>query len=411
MNLTAVALALTTVNGAPGAPPNPVVILSAETPSHAVPAQAPQPADLPTPSAPTSVDATATTDPAPLPVPATAAPDAAPILPLSLPAEAGAPAQPPVQLPAQPIDPDAVATDDSAASSDEDDLHEIIVGGSFEATPGDPLEQLNAESFEIVQAIDGAVVEPVAKAYNKGLPKPVRQGLRNFFSNLDEPFVFAAFLLQLKPHSAVKTAARFAINSTLGLAGIIDVAKRKPFDLPYRPNGLANTLGYYGVGPGPYFYLPLIGPTTLRDLLGDTVEVIVQPLAIGGVFTDPVVTGSATVLDQLGERAAFDERINKIRKDDDPYATYRDLYLKQRQAEIDALHGRVTSDVVPVYGPGLRAADNKADKQKVDAPVEVEVEPAEVRPAEVEPLDIEPAEPAPAPVTSEQGATEVVPAD
>lgn len=392
MNLTAVALALTTASGTLGTSPNPAVVLNAETPSQTVSAQAPQPADLPTPATPTTVDAPVAIDPASSPVPLTAAPDGAPTLPLPSPVEAGAPAQPP----AQPIDSDVAATEDSAPSSDEDDPHEIVVGGSFESTPGDPLEQLNAESFEVVQAIDGAVVEPVAKAYNKGLPKPIRQGLRNFFSNLDEPFVFAAFVLQLKPLSAAKTAGRFAINSTLGLAGVIDVAKRKPFNLPYRPNGLANTLGYYGVGPGPYFYLPIVGPTTLRDLLGNTVEIIVQPLAIGGPLTDPVVSGSTTVLDQLGERAAFDERINQIHKEDDPYAAYRDLYLKQRQAEIDALHGRVTSDVVPVYGPGLRTAGGKADKQEVDAP------------SEVEPLGVEPIEPALAPVSSEQGAPEAV---
>src|SRR3546814_16310736 len=77
-------------------------------------------------------------------------------------------------------------------------------------------------------------------------------------------------MLQFKPGKAMETAGRFTINTTLGVAGLFDVAKRKPFFLPYRPNGLANVLGYYGVGPGPYLSLPIAGPPTLRDITGDT---------------------------------------------------------------------------------------------------------------------------------------------
>lgn len=382
MSLTAVAVGIMLANAPLGA--SAADSLHAETPDHAVLAQVSQAASPPSPSVLTSADAIATTAPAPSPVlPTTASADAATPPPAS-PTEA-----------VEPVQPIATDTADASAQSPVDDEQsEIVVSGSFESTPGDPLEQFNAESFEILQSIDGAVVEPVAKAYNKGLPKPVRQGLRNFFSNLDEPFVFAAYVLQLKPHSAVRTAARFAINSTLGLAGVVDVAKRKPFNLPYKPNGLANTLGYYGVGPGPYFYLPIVGPTTLRDLVGDSVEIFVRPIAIGGPLLDPAVSTTTTVLDQLGERAAFDETINQIHKQDDPYGTYRDLYLKQRQAEIDALHGRVTTDVVPVYGPGMRTAGGKDKEKKVDAQ------------PEVKPQTNEQIVPAPEPATQELETTD-----
>lgn len=237
---------------------------------------------------------------------------------------------------------------------------DIVVTGEKGAPPGDPLEKLNAQSFEAVQSVDKAVVEPVAKAYNKGLPRPVRKGLRNFFSNIGEPIVFAAYLLQFKPGKAAETAGRFGINSTLGLFGFVDVAKRKPFNLPYRNNGLANTLGYYGIGPGPYMYLPIVGPTTLRDIIGDTVDKMILPMAVGAPFNKPAVVIPATVLNQLGERAAFDETIQAIRKEDDPYTVYKTLYLKQRQAEIDALHGRAPAEpVVPIYGEGLRTPGKK----------------------------------------------------
>ncbi|SEQ46234.1 MlaA family lipoprotein [Sphingobium sp. YR768] len=243
-----------------------------------------------------------------------------------------------------------------------DQPQDIVVTGEKGAPKGDPLEQLNAKSFEAVQSVDKAVVEPVAKAYNKGLPRPVRKGLRNFFSNLGEPIVFAAYLLQFKPGKAAETAGRFGVNSTLGFLGLFDVAKRKPFYLPHRDNGLANTLGYYGVGPGPYMYLPIVGPTTLRDIIGDTVDKMILPFAVGKPFNTPTYVIPATVLNQLGERAAFDETIQEIRKEDDPYTVYKNLYMKQRKAEIEALHGRVSDEpVVPIYGermptPGKKGA-------------------------------------------------------
>ncbi|HKY80908.1 MAG TPA: VacJ family lipoprotein [Sphingobium sp.] len=264
--------------------------------------------------------------------------------------DASPPEQPPVIDVASAA---AVLTATSAPPSTngaEEQPHDIVVTGAERAPPSDPFENLNAKSFEAVQSVDKAVVEPVAKAYNKGLPKPVRKGFRNFFANLQEPVVFAAYMLQLKPGKAMETAGRFTINTTLGVAGIFDVAKRKPFFLPYRPNGLANVLGYYGVGPGPYMYLPIVGPTTLRDIIGDTVDKMAVPFLIGQPFTKPAYVIPATILNQLGERAAFDDTVQQIRNADDPYAAYRELYLKQRKAEIEALHGRTSDDVVPVYG-------------------------------------------------------------
>ena len=128
---------------------------------------------------------------------------------------------------------------------------EIVVTAEPGPPPGDPLQQLNIESFEVVQEMDEAVVAPVARAYEKAAPRGVRKALRNFFHNLREPIAAVNFLLQLKIGKAVETVGRFGINSTIGLAGFIDVAKKKPFNLPRRPNGFANTLGFYGVKPGP----------------------------------------------------------------------------------------------------------------------------------------------------------------
>lgn len=284
---------------------------------------------------------------------ADAAPQSAPAAPAAVAPAANPPqaASETVVIPPPPVLPNLPATAlDAPAASQQGD---IVVTGHTRPPPGDPLERLNEKSFQTVQAVDKAVVEPVAKAYKKGLPKPVRKGLRNFFSNLQEPVVFLAYMLQFKPGKAAETVGRFTINTTLGVGGLFDVAKRKPFFLPYRPNGLANVLGYYGVGPGPYMYLPIVGPTTLRDIVGDTVDKLVVPFAVGKPLTDPAFVIPATILNQLGERAAFDETIQQIRDEANPYAVYRELYLKQRKAEIEALHGRTAGDVTPVYGPAM----------------------------------------------------------
>ncbi|HEX7782430.1 MAG TPA: VacJ family lipoprotein [Sphingobium sp.] len=302
--------------------------------------------------------------------PSTSLPDSAPALPVApitwaaTDNQAGVDrpgTQPPSSAPPSAIipPPPVSAPPASAPPPAADTQDDIVVTGREGAPPGDPLEKINAQSFKAVQSVDKAVIEPIATGYNKGLPRPVRTGLRNFFNNLGEPVVAVAYLVQFKPGKAFETVGRFGINTTLGVAGLVDVAKRKPFHLPYRPNGLADTLGYYGVGPGPFMYLPIIGPTTLRDVIGDTVDNMIVPLAIGKPFNRPVYVIPATILQQLGERAAFDERIQEIRAEDRPYAAYRELYLAQRKAEIEALHGRVTPDVVPVYGPGLRVPDDK----------------------------------------------------
>lgn len=274
-------------------------------------------------------------------------------------AEAGAAAATPPPV-VQTLPQTSQAQPPAAASAGAPPPADIVVTGDKEPPKGDPLEALNAKSFEAVQSVDKAVIEPVAKAYNKGLPRPVRKGLRNFFSNIGEPIVAAAYLLQFKPGKAFETIGRFGINTTLGVAGFFDVAKRKPFFLPHRNNGLANTLGYYGIGPGAYMYLPIVGPTTVRDIIGDTVDKLILPMAVGAPFNKPSYVIPATILNQLGERAAFDETIQAIRKEDDPYTVYKQLYLKQRQAEIDALHGRApTEPVIPLYGEDLPTPGKK----------------------------------------------------
>lgn len=271
------------------------------------------------PAQPVLADSTAPATPVPAPmVPATPG-DAAP--PPAVPAS-GTPDALPGETPSHAV---------AAQPGD-------IVVSARAASPTDPLAAINVKAYEAIQAVDNAVVGPVAKGYEKGVPGPIRSGLRNFLRNLDEPVSFVNYLLQLKPGRAVKSLGRFAVNSTLGVAGLIDVAKKKPFNLPYRPNGFANTFACYGIGNGPYFFVPLAGPITLRDLVGLLMDKAAMPMAVGKPLNRPYYAIPAAVVDSLNDRIEMDSQLQRLREESpDPYVATRDLYLKQRKAEIAAI--------------------------------------------------------------------------
>ncbi len=226
-----------------------------------------------------------------------------------------------------------------APVADEAELEAIVIT-SRRHIAADPLEGINIKSFAAAMAVDSTFIRPAALTYEKTVPEPVRMGVRNFFRNLHEPVIFLNFLLQLKPGKAVRTLGRFVLNSTLGVAGLFDMAKRKPFRLAYRPNGFANTLGFYGVRPGPFLFLPLIGPTTVRDLVGLGLDTMAMPLSGAQPITGRVYTASATAVKAIDGRAEGDERLHDF-VDGNPnsYATIREAYLARRQAEVDELRG------------------------------------------------------------------------
>lgn len=257
------------------------------------------------------------------------------------PAADGGPGVPPpadAPAPAAPAPtPDAPTGTASAVRAPHAPDDSIVVTGRGRSA-ADPLQDVNVKSYQVTQKVDDAFVAPVSNAYKSALPNQVRNGLRNFLNNLREPVNFLNFMLQLKPGRAARTFGRFAINSTIGVAGLFDQAKRKPFHLTYQANGFANTLGYYGVGPGPYFFVPLVGPTTLRDLLGSWADKLVLPGLIGKPFDRPEYVIPVFIISSLDDRVQRDDQIRTMRAQSDGYSSTRELYLKQRQAEIAALH-------------------------------------------------------------------------
>lgn len=274
---------------------------------------------------------------------------------VSAPVQPVAATPPPPDPPMQPLDgaPVIIINPPSNASQSGDAEiagPEIIVTAPQEI-PGDPLADINERSYEAIQAADAALVAPIALAYEDIAPKPLRDGLRNFLRNLEEPIIALNYLLQLKPGRALKSVARFTVNTTLGVAGLMDVAKKEPFNLPYTPNGFANTFACYGIGPGPYLFLPLVGPTTVRDLIGVTLDRFGLPAVIGPPLSEPYYSLPAATIDALNDRIEIDGQLKEMRANsDDPYTETRELYLKQRKAEIAAIcpkKGEVIDENLP----------------------------------------------------------------
>lgn len=257
-----------------------------------------------------------------------------------------------------------------------EEMNEIVVEGDYGPPEGDPVEKFNAESYRLTQAVDEAVIEPVAYAYRDGLPGPVRDGLGNVVRNLGEPSNALNFLLQGKIGKAFGSLGRLAINSTLGLGGLIDVAGKPGIGIPYRRNGFANTLGYYGVGPGAYLYLPVTGATTVRDLVGSTLDQALLPFAVGKPFDQPEYAVTYFVVNGLDQRLEFDAELAEIAASDDPYAMRRDTYLAKREREIAALKGEVVPEdeaVQPEDMEDVTAAPHTSDSPPLSLIEQVQI--------------------------------------
>jgi len=250
--------------------------------------------------------------------------------------------------------------------AEEDDL-DIDLGQT--GLENDPLEGFNRVSFAVSQTIDRIVIRPAAMVYRHVIPKPARDGAHNVLSNMGEPLIFLNDVLQLRPDRAIRTLGRFLINSTLGLGGLFDIAKRKPFDILHHPNGFGDTLGYYGVKPGPYIYLPVIGPTTLRDAIGGG-ESLLPPAIIHGPLDRNDFNIASVVVDGLDRRERSDDDLKAMLSGAiDPYATFRADYLQDRAGEIAELkarkgeHPKIDAFDDPLTDPAAPTSTPEAETQ------------------------------------------------
>jgi phospholipid-binding lipoprotein MlaA len=217
----------------------------------------------------------------------------------------------------------------------------------------DPLEPTNRVLYDINEGLDTAIVRPAAKAYGV-LPQPVRNGIHNALNNLDAPVKLGNDMLEGKPRRAGDTLMRFLINSTFGVAGIFDVAS--DWGYPDHDADFGLTLAVWGVGDGPYLFVPLLGPSGLRDLTGYGVDVVGDPFNWIGQGTAVVVLRWSRVgVEGIDLRNRLDSTIEDVKKNSlDPYASFRSAYRQLRQAKVQAIRDddRATA---PWYAQPARA--------------------------------------------------------
>jgi phospholipid-binding lipoprotein MlaA len=213
---------------------------------------------------------------------------------------------------------------------------------------GDPWEKLNRGVFLVSGALDIAVIRPVTVFYKRVTPRPGREGVHNVIDNLNQPVIFANQVLQARPRYAAATAGRFVMNSALGFGGLFDLASGA--GLPERPTNFGQTLGRYGVGAGPYVFLPIAGPSSVRDSAGKLVDIALDPFTWIRFGGDGYFTGSRVVLGGLDARAAADPTLRYIQKTStDPYATLRSAYQQNARFLDDG--GKVDVKSLPDFGP------------------------------------------------------------
>jgi phospholipid-binding lipoprotein MlaA len=216
-----------------------------------------------------------------------------------------------------------------------------------QALTEDRFETLNRVIFYANGVLDLVLIRPSAMTYKRLTPRLVRTGLNNAFSNMGEPTVAVNDALQGHGKKMVHTVSRLAMNSTLGLAGLLDVARR--VGLAHHDNDFGITLAHYGVRSGPYLVLPILGPSTLRDAVGLGINVAIDPLVYIRYPQSTAVTAARAVDVALVERANADPEIKLITASaTDDYAAIRSLYLQSRAAEVSG--GRIDLRQLPDFG-------------------------------------------------------------
>jgi phospholipid-binding lipoprotein MlaA len=232
----------------------------------------------------------------------------------------------------------------------------------------DPLQKVNRGVFAVNMFADKVIVKPVTKVYRAVAPKPARQGIGNFFRNIEEPFSFFNNLLQGHGDRALRNLGRFVVNSTIGIGGLFDPATKH--GIKPAPEDLGQTFAAWGMNGGPFLMLPLLGPSTMRDGVGTGIAQFADPyhacltycglphrvpLAITGVQ----LISTRDDLIENGADAFLESSL-------DPYAAMRSAYLQGRRAEILNLDG--DDAAAQAAAEAAAAADAEANPIAADAP-------------------------------------------
>ncbi len=200
--------------------------------------------------------------------------------------------------------------------------------------PDDPLKPINKRIFAFNQGLDRVIVKPTAEAYVGLTPLPMRRGVSDVFSNLEDIEVIVNKALQGRARGALLETARFLVNSTLGLLGVIDVAT--PMGLPARSADFGETLASWGVPSGPYLVLPLFGPSDVRDGIGIAFDTYTNPATY---LSDPSARWSAYTFQLIDTRSHYLHQgfLIRMAAAGHEYTFVRDAFWQKRRAQIRAL--------------------------------------------------------------------------
>ena len=247
---------------------------------------------------------------------------------------------------ATPVADDTTTTDAPADATAAESDFDALYGTSTAATgtaPGayDPWEPYNRRMHRFNNAVDRRVAKPLANAYVKVVPRPVRSGVSNFFGNLGQPLAAINSLLQGRPKQAAHALGRFVVNSTLGIGGVFDPASDAKLEMPNEDFG--QTLGVWGWKRSRYVELPLFGPRTLRDVVGMVGDAPLSPLR--QVEADRVrVPLQGLQLVDLRAQLMSTDALREGAEDD--YTLVRDAWMQRRAYQID---GDRDDDSLPDY--------------------------------------------------------------
>ncbi len=198
----------------------------------------------------------------------------------------------------------------------------------------DPAEPTNRVFYKVNDTLDTYFLAPVARGYRSAVPDAVRRPVHNVLANLSSPIIFANDVLQTRPRRAGDTVMRFLINSTAGVGGLFDVATSLGY--PEHDTDFGVTMALWGVGEGPFLFLPVLGPSNPRDATGFAGNIVLDPFTYASFGGITALRISRTAVGAVDARERLLDPVDNIKKSAlDPYATFRSLYRQNRRSAIE----------------------------------------------------------------------------
>jgi phospholipid-binding lipoprotein MlaA len=203
----------------------------------------------------------------------------------------------------------------------------LLGGCASTSNPRDPFEPLNRGIYHFNDGVDTVLLKPAAEVYRGVLPQFVRTGVSNFYANINDVIVALNNLLQAKFLNAASDVGRIVVNTTVGLLGVFDVATH--IGLEKHDEDFGQTLGYWGIGPGPYLVIPLLGPSSVRDAVGRFVDFKTDPLTYVDPSRDRNILWGVRFVNRRSELLETSRILETAALD--PYEFLRDAYLQRRR--------------------------------------------------------------------------------